>query len=544
MADQPAQVSREARSIHAGLKTLLARDVWGNYREADFQRKNLRRRYLHLLLLHPAAPEAREAGTHLWMQTSYAFIALYKQRLARNNANANSNRHGNNDTNANGRGGHGHNNNNTVETRKLLQRFRQFLADEERFWRALVLRVQRERPYAEALVELPFASASTFGTSFEQLPGVTSTAMLGGQDVQMTGPGKPTWLAALLPPDLVCVAGEEERDGPEDRMNHFGFPPERGEGVNGSLRGEGDGGHEAGGDRRDGEGAGGGLDPAQARSVLSKALVCLGDIARYREQYRGPTPVPPMPKFDPKHNANPNELKKKLTAPRANYARPRALYLAAHALAPYEGNAAHQVAILAGYESDTLSSLAWYLRALCAPAAFDTAGENLAAVLARVVAGARARGDVNASVDGPTARVTGQSEDRERGGGIREGDDGDQEQEREGGHEQEEEEDTAAPPRVRIERWKHDVVLLHGLWREGRCVVSLFAIPLCFVSFCSSFCFLSTPIFLTRCVAVFFLLPPDFRFRLSLRGRLGAAFYYLRNTGRGIGPPSYLGDSV
>ena len=29
----------EARSIHAGLKVLLAGDVWANYREADFQRK-------------------------------------------------------------------------------------------------------------------------------------------------------------------------------------------------------------------------------------------------------------------------------------------------------------------------------------------------------------------------------------------------------------------------------------------------------------------------------------------------------------------------
>jgi hypothetical protein len=34
--------------------------------------------------------------------------------------------------------------------------------------------------------------------------------------------------------------------------------------------------------------------------------------------------------------------------PRPNYAKARALYMAAHALAPGEGNAAHQLAILAG----------------------------------------------------------------------------------------------------------------------------------------------------------------------------------------------------
>ncbi|KAJ7752205.1 hypothetical protein DFH07DRAFT_1031857 [Mycena maculata] len=74
--------------------------------EADFQRKNLRRRCLHFLLLHPSAREARDAGTHLWMQTSYAFIALQT-------------------------------------TSSPARRFWQFLTDEERFWRALVLRVQR-----------------------------------------------------------------------------------------------------------------------------------------------------------------------------------------------------------------------------------------------------------------------------------------------------------------------------------------------------------------------------------------------------------------
>ncbi|KAJ7714122.1 hypothetical protein B0H16DRAFT_1248497, partial [Mycena metata] len=130
---------REARSIHAGLKALLARDVWANYREADFQRKNLRRRYLHLLLLHPGAREARDAGTHLWMQTSYAFIALYKQRLARPAHGVHSHNNPNqNNTNFHGNSSNGNNGNTTVETRKLLQRFRQFLADEERFWRALI----------------------------------------------------------------------------------------------------------------------------------------------------------------------------------------------------------------------------------------------------------------------------------------------------------------------------------------------------------------------------------------------------------------------
>ncbi|KAJ7625666.1 hypothetical protein FB45DRAFT_921994 [Roridomyces roridus] len=279
---------------------------------------SLRRRYLHLLLLYPAARESRDAVTHLWMQTSYA---------------------------------------NPVEGRKMLQRFRQFLADEERFWRALVLRVQSA--YGYALTDADDAAAG---------------------------------IAGLL--------GTEETLAPDDRTNQFGFPAEAS-----TMTVDGEPADEA-------FAAFGRVEEAHAKSVLSKALVCLGDIARYREQYKG---------------SKVHEAKKKLYEPRANYARPRALYMAAHALAPHEGNAAHQLAILAGYETDTLASVAWYLRALCVRAGFETAGENLAGVLSRVRA----------------AHAQGKSDKWS----------------------QDAAEDSAEPPRVRVERFKRDLVLLHALWR-------------------------------------------------------------------------------
>jgi hypothetical protein len=53
-----------------------------------------------------------------------------------------------------------------VKTRKFLQRFRQFFADEERFWRALVLRVQRA--YGVVLpphVTLPSGETTTTATA-------------------------------------------------------------------------------------------------------------------------------------------------------------------------------------------------------------------------------------------------------------------------------------------------------------------------------------------------------------------------------------------
>ncbi|KAJ7053346.1 hypothetical protein C8F01DRAFT_552970 [Mycena amicta] len=341
MSSQPALLDREARGIHAGLKAILSRDVWSNYREADFQRKNLRRRYLQLLLLHPSSKEAKDAGTHLWMQTSYAFIALYKQRLLRSNNNSN---------------------NNPVEARKLHQRFRQFLAEEERFWQALVLRVQRT--YAIAL---------------------------------------PT--SVPLPPELSGVGVDEEAAAAVDahsperaRNNDFGFlnasdPPANVD-----------------------------LSPSTAASILGKALICLGDIARYREQYR---PAPHTPAHIP-------EPKKKLYEHKPNYNRARMLYLAAQALAPEEGNAAHQLAILAGYEGDTLASVTWYFRALCVPAPFDTAGENLAGVLTRALAH-------------PQAKAVAENEEQLL---------------------EKEREEEAEPLRVRVEKFKKDLVLLHAVSRE------------------------------------------------------------------------------
>ncbi|KAK7044309.1 hypothetical protein R3P38DRAFT_3258482 [Favolaschia claudopus] len=392
MTDQPALVAREARSIHAGLKTLLSGDVWANYREADFERKNLRRRYLHLLLLHPNARESRDAGTYLWMQTSYAFIALYKQRLNSNSRPQNN--HNNNNQRHN-------NSNNPVETRKLLQRFRQFLADEDRFWRALVLRVQRAYEIG------PFA------------PHVN------------------------LPPELVVGSGaaaEEEEHGhgaTEDRMNHFGFPSAAAVSSAAETMMS--------------------VDDKTACSVLSKALVCLGDIARYREQYKMP----------PGKNPNAKKQQQVYIEPRPNYSRAKALYTAAHALAPEEGNAAHQLAILAGYESDPLASLFWYLRALCVAAPFDTAGENLAGMLAKAKAvDARVHGRGNGGGEGGGARQNGNGNAKNGNGNGNEGEGTDEEQEE------------REPPRVRVERFRREVVLLHALWREGSTPALTRATPL------------------------------------------------------------------
>jgi protein SMG7 len=78
------------------------------------------------------------------METSHACIAAYRQRIAaldkivaeRENKNGNSNGKNNSEKGKRSEGG-------PVELRKLIQRFRQFLAEEEKFWIAFILRFAR-----------------------------------------------------------------------------------------------------------------------------------------------------------------------------------------------------------------------------------------------------------------------------------------------------------------------------------------------------------------------------------------------------------------
>ena len=122
---------------------------------------SLRRRYLLLLLVHPYAKESQDAENHLWMQTSYLFISSYKQHIGNLDRIINRQQQNGGSGNSNNNGGHG-----PVEYRKLVQRFRQFLADEEKFWTKLVLRFRRSFALDEAhpaLVKLGLALDSDAG---------------------------------------------------------------------------------------------------------------------------------------------------------------------------------------------------------------------------------------------------------------------------------------------------------------------------------------------------------------------------------------------
>ncbi|KAK0194471.1 hypothetical protein F5146DRAFT_1185063 [Armillaria mellea] len=312
MAD-PQSTLKEAKGIHQSLKELLKKkDPFD--KDTDFQRKNLRRCYLNLLLLHPYAPESQDVENHLWMQTSYAIISVYKQRIAALDRIL--------QTQPQQHHQHGHG---PVEYRKLVQRFRQFLAEEEKFWAQVVTRYQRSFALDEA---------------------------------------RP----ALLALEIIPATGSVDNDAtPPNGRNHFRFP--QGDPAESVVP----------------------TTPEQRESrlsILSKALVCLGDIARYREQYnegggRGKIGHDEFPRRGRNRRGGASGAES-LPRPR-NYARAKHCYEQARLLVPHDGNPSHQLAILASYQKDSFESLAHYYRALCVRQPYDTAAENMGTVLTKAL---------------------------------------------------------------------------------------------------------------------------------------------------------------
>lgn len=334
---------------------------------------------MNLLLVHPTATESKDVENHLWMQTSYAFISSYKQRIAAlDRTIQNNQRHQQPQQGQQGPYPARNNHHGVVEHRKLVQRFRQFLADEEKFWTQLVLRLRRLFDLTEAQ---PALVALGLMTEIDDIPAATETA--------------------------------ETRDGVmhgASGRNHYQFPPE--DPAVSSLP----------------------TTPEERESrlaILSKALICLGDIARYRELYNesggkraGQEEGTSSRRGRNRRGGGPENPPR----PR-NYTKAQQCYEQARLLVPTEGNPSHQLAILASYKKDSFASLIHYYRALCVSQPYDTAAENLGTVLSKALETWRQRmkkeRDKNASSDAPLSL------------------------------------------RVKIETFLESVVVLHALWRVG-----------------------------------------------------------------------------
>ena len=346
-----------------------------------FFKKSLRRRYLNLLLVHPTAKESKDVENHLWMQTSYAFISSYKQRIAiLDRAIQNNQRQQQQHQQQPQRHG-------PVEYRKLTQRFRQFLADEDRFWTQLILRLYR-------LFELHEAQPALYvigilGRTDDVIPPIASAAAAeGGPIVEIR--------------DGVMHGGSNGR-------NHFQFPPEDPAVSFAPTTPE---------------------ERATRMAILTKAIICLGDIARYRELYNesgGRSKAGHEEGGGRRGRNRRGGAAAEAFSRQRTYEKAQLCYEQARLLVPYEGNPSHQLAILASYKKDSFTSLVHYYRALCVRQPYDTAAENLGIVLSKALDLWRQR--------------------------TRRG--------------EKHVEDTPLAPRVRIEAFKEKVIVLHALWRVG-----------------------------------------------------------------------------
>ncbi|KAF8585618.1 hypothetical protein K439DRAFT_1027992 [Ramaria rubella] len=369
MTHEPMQNSssivREAKGLTQSLKESLKKhEPWD--REIEFQRANLRRQYLQLIFVHPYAKESKDADHSLWMTTSYYIIAAYKQRIAAADAVAHQS---GSETHAHGRGHNQQGNHHgkpsgVVEHRKLVHRFRQFLAEEEKFWTNLIVRIVRVFDLEEAKPAL---------------------SVLG-----------------ILVSDPPSLEGSPSRS---DRRNVF--PSEDATEPPSEIQKE------------------------LKLIMLSKAIVCLGDIARYREHYNegGGRPRAGKDFHDDSKSAHRGRggrrgVVEQPPRPR-NYTKAQECYERARLLVPDVGNACHQLAILANYQQDPFVSVLQYYRAMCIKQPYETAAANLDNTLSRHLEGYKV---ALAKLDSGLSELS-------------------------------------QSPKIRVERFKKSLVALHGLWK-------------------------------------------------------------------------------
>lgn len=109
-----------------------------------------------------------------------------------------------------------------------------------------------------------------------------------------------------------------------------------------------------------------------------KTLICFGDLARYRELYSDKVSQATKNKQAAKPGL-------KDIATEKTFARAYEAYHQARLLIPDDGNPSNQLAVLAGYQSDQLSCVYHYYRALCVRKAFTTAKQNLSATMSKII---------------------------------------------------------------------------------------------------------------------------------------------------------------
>lgn len=357
---------REAKGLAIELKNMLKRlDPWDH--DVEFQRQAVRKQYRRLIFAHASSSSESTGGaaadgvkgeegrtkkvrpvdavTLLWLETSHAVIHLYRQRISamdktleaanRSRRQPPAPRESSSKIPADGAtgpapgGGAGpkdDRNVGPVARRKLVNSFRSFLGKEEDFWKDLFVQLVQTFGIAEAqgaLEALRLPLGSTTGTEDDEMFGL----LIGG------GHGRERSVGQAR--DATAVARKA-------------------------------------------------IEREQALLLVHKALICFGDLARYRELYSEP-PASSSKKPGAEQGRKGGRRGGRNTGGKdtsgvggeRNWARASECYHQARLLIPDNGNPSNQLAVVASYAGDPLSSAYHYYRALCVKTPFPTARPNL-----------------------------------------------------------------------------------------------------------------------------------------------------------------------
>ncbi|KAG8902358.1 hypothetical protein FRB99_004548 [Tulasnella sp. 403] len=307
--EEPSVLYREIKGLLVDLRKNV-KDISPWDKIIDLQRSDIRHKILHLLFTHPFTPQAQSIDGPLWLDTSHALIASYRQRMTDMDKFTSGNPTGPR---------------RTVEMRRILHKFRTFLTSEENFWSSLALRLVRTYGLDEArpaLSALNILSPNNSNPAFDILT----------QDPSQDDPIPPASpeVAPTLPP------GQREKK----------------------------------------------------LLLVHKVLICLGDLARYREQYNESGG---RPKAGQQVHAEDWKIKKGRGGRKAgevapkprDYTRAADCYQQARLLIPDNGNPSNQLAVLAVWCGDSFSSVYHCYRALCVRQPFPTAKDNLEKTLSK-----------------------------------------------------------------------------------------------------------------------------------------------------------------
>ncbi|GJN90649.1 hypothetical protein Rhopal_003661-T1 [Rhodotorula paludigena] len=342
---------RDAKGLALELKNLVKRrEPWD--RDVDFQRESLRKAYLRIIF---SPSLASGSTTHLgrtpstlssssatkqqldilnllWLDTAHALIQSYRARLAELDKQiaAAPKAHRSKGRSGAGTGGGGGEVQSAavgpVARRKLVHSFRQFLSKEEDFWRTLCGRLA-SRLYPEEADEL-------------RAVGIVRSSFLSSSD-------------------------GDSRDGLPNAASSSEVPFDQ-------------------------------LDEDERRArraavlpLAHKALICFGDLARYSELYNESSVAPAAASAGGKKGGGkrggkggPGGAQDKRVK---TYTKAAECYHQARLLMPDNGNPSNQLAVLAQYTAEPVSSVYHYYRALCVRSPFTTARANLQITFSKAV---------------------------------------------------------------------------------------------------------------------------------------------------------------